>query len=208
MAEVLTGITSTLEKIGKYGADAFYTGEIAESMISIIQKQNGTMTLQDLESYQAISREPLEISYRGYKLHTSGVPSSGAILMGILKIMEQYPVQDWDDVDLTVHRFSEAMRFAYGARLELGDPGFVPESIKTERSMVTDEWAESVRRRILDDQTQPVEVYDPRELYTTEGQGTSHIVTADKSGMATSMTTTVNLLYGSQIMDPVTGIVL
>jgi len=199
---------STLEKIGKYGADAFYQGEIAESMISVLQRENGTMTLEDLRSYQAISREALEISYRGYKLYTSGAPSSGAVLMGILKIMEQYPVRDWEDVDLTIHRFSEAMRFAYGARLELGDPDFVPASRKVEKMLLSDSWARTVRGIILDNQTQPVEVYDPREIYTTDGQGTSHIVTADKKGMATSMTTTVNLLYGSLIMDPVTGVVL
>jgi len=204
----LTVRNRTLDKIGKHGADAFYKGEIAESLISVIQKENGTMTLDDLESYEVIRREPLEISYRGYKLYTSGVPSSGAILMSILKTMEQYPVEDWEDVHLTTHRFNEAMRFAYGSRLELGDPDFVPESIKIEKAMLDENVAKSIRDRILDDRTQPIEVYDPREIYTTEGQGTSHIVTADKDGMATSVTTTINLLYGSLIMDPVTGVVL
>lgn len=35
----------------------------------------------------------------------------------------------------------------------------------------------------------------------------SHISVVDSSGMAVSVTTTVNLLFGSQVMDPETGII-
>ncbi len=38
--------------------------------------------------------------------------------------------------------------------------------------------------------------------------GTSHIVTADASGMAISLTTTVNLLFGSQLVVPETGVIM
>ena len=38
--------------------------------------------------------------------------------------------------------------------------------------------------------------------------GTSQVVTADESGMAASLTTTVNLLFGSQLMVPETGVIM
>lgn len=38
--------------------------------------------------------------------------------------------------------------------------------------------------------------------------GTSHLVAADESGMAISLTTTINLLFGSQLIVPETGIIL
>jgi gamma-glutamyltranspeptidase/glutathione hydrolase len=38
--------------------------------------------------------------------------------------------------------------------------------------------------------------------------GTSHIVTADSSGMAVTMTSTINLHFGSLVMVPETGIIL
>lgn len=43
---------------------------------------------------------------------------------------------------------------------------------------------------------------------THQSHGTSHVVTADASGMATSLTTTVNLFFGSRIMVPETGMVM
>ncbi len=36
----------------------------------------------------------------------------------------------------------------------------------------------------------------------------SHTSIVDSSGMAVSVTSTVNLLFGSQVMDPETGIIL
>jgi gamma-glutamyltranspeptidase / glutathione hydrolase len=38
--------------------------------------------------------------------------------------------------------------------------------------------------------------------------GTSHVSAADRSGLAISLTTTVNLLFGSQVMVPETGIIM
>ena len=42
----------------------------------------------------------------------------------------------------------------------------------------------------------------------TPRHGTSHVVTADASGMAISLTTTVNLLFGSQLVVPETGVIM
>jgi gamma-glutamyltranspeptidase / glutathione hydrolase len=177
-------------------------------MIASIQKENGTMTLKDLENYSIVSREAVNIDFRGLRLFSTGAPSSGAVCLSTLKTMEQYNSKDWKDVDLSVHRFDEAMRFAYGARLELGDPDFVPGVDKLEAAMLNADSARQTRHRILDNQTQPISSYDPKGIYTTEGYGTSHVVTADGSGMATSLTTTINLLFGSLIMEPNTGIIL
>src|SRR5579871_4806897 len=38
--------------------------------------------------------------------------------------------------------------------------------------------------------------------------GTSHIVAADENGMTISLTSTVNLLFGSRLMVPETGLIM
>lgn len=177
-------------------------------MVALIQQTNGTLTLDDLKEYKVISRPVLNISYRGIELFGVGSPAGGAVCLSTLKTMEQYDPHDWDDVTLSVHRFDEAMRFAYGARIELGDPEFVQNVDALEAQMLDEKNAKNIRHRILDNQTQPVDSYDPKGVYTSDSHGTSHIVTADRSGMATSLTTTINLLFGAQIMDPASGIIL
>ncbi|SPO03957.1 related to gamma-glutamyltransferase [Cephalotrichum gorgonifer] len=198
----------TLEKIAEQGVDIFYTGSLAESMISVIQAANGTMTLSDLENYKVVTGEALSTTYRGHTLYTTGIPSSGAVGISILKTMEQYPIEDWSDVNLSVHRLSEAMRFAYGARLELGDPDFVSGAKAIEEILLSEETARRTSQLILDDRTQPVNVYDPRGVYVPDNHGTSHFSTVDADGMTTACTSTVNTLFGSQVMDPATGIIL
>lgn len=38
--------------------------------------------------------------------------------------------------------------------------------------------------------------------------GTSHIAAADHTGLAVTVTTTINLLYGSRVMIPETGVIM
>ncbi|KAL2130523.1 hypothetical protein VTI74DRAFT_6264 [Chaetomium olivicolor] len=198
----------SLERIANEGTDVFYKGEIAKSMINFIQKMNGTMILDDLENYKVEVKPALNITYGDYRLFTTEAPSSGAVMLSVLKTMEQYPTEDLIDANLTTHRFVEAMKFAYGARLRLGDPDFLKNITKYQAELLTDDTAKNIRHRILDNKTQPLEAYDPLSLYAPDSHGTSHIVTADHSGLTVTSTTTINLLFGAQIMTPDTGIIL
>ncbi|KAH8175479.1 gamma-glutamyltranspeptidase domain-containing protein [Sarocladium implicatum] len=199
----------TLEKIANEGPDSFYQGEIAEAIIDTLKRGKGIMTLQDLANYDIISRNVTTTTYRNLTLHGIGSPAGGAIAFHILKTMEQFP-QDalFSDEPLTNHRLVEAMRFAYGARLQLGDPAFVAGVQEIEDRMIDEERAKETYGKILDESTQPVENYLPKKEFMKDSHGTSHIATADDSGMATSLTTTVNLLYGNLMVEPKTGIIL
>ena len=105
-----------LETIATKGPDAFYTGAIAKATISTLRAGNGIMTLDDLASYKVISRPPVSISYRKYRITSCGAPSSGAVALNILKIVEGYLDFGWaSTLNLSTHRLDEAMRFGYGA---------------------------------------------------------------------------------------------
>ena len=97
------------------------------------------------------------------------------------------------------------MRFSYGAHPELGDPDFFDYMDDLEAKMLDSERAADIRSKISDNHTQPVSVYDPKGYMIPESHGTSHIVAADHSGMTITLTSTVNLLFGSRVMIPETG---
>ncbi|KAL1616325.1 hypothetical protein SLS54_008421 [Diplodia seriata] len=199
----------TLEVIANEGAEAFYTGPIADATIAALQAANGTMTLDDLKNYTARIRKPVSVDYRGYKLTTGGAPSGGIVALSALKIVEGY--KDFGNpanINLTTHRLDEAIRFAYGERTELGDPDFVDGMYEYMDQMLSKNTTSLIRSRISDFHTQNVSAYDPDGIESLETPGTSHVVTADKSGMAISLTTTINLLFGSQLMVPETGVIM
>lgn len=104
----------TLQTIASAGADVFYTGPIAQATIKAIQATNGTMNLKDLSKYQAISRTPVKINHKGFRIYSTGAPASGSVTLSIMNILAGYNDSDNESISLKTHRMIEAMRFGYG----------------------------------------------------------------------------------------------
>lgn len=201
---------NTLEVIAQEGVDAFYTGSIAKATIAAIKATNGIMTMGDLKNYTVAIRQPLSIKYHKYKLVSTSAPSSGAVALSALNTVSGYDgfFSDPNQLNLSYHRLNEAIRFAYAQRTKMGDPSFVPGMDRYTMDMISMANGDTTRSKISDFRTFNVSYYDPEGLETVNTPGTSHIVSADISGLAISMTTTINLLFGSQVMVPETGVIL
>lgn len=199
----------TLETIANKGPDAFYNGAIARTTIAALQAQNGTMTLADLRNYTVAIRPSMNITYRDYVIHSISAPSSGTIVLNALNTVSGY--NDFfapDTINLSTQRIDEATRFSYAARTELGDPSFVANITRFEMDLLSPRTGADIRAKIRDDRTFNVSYYDPSGLESLETPGTSAVVAADASGMAVSLTTTVNLLFGSKLIVPETGVIM
>jgi gamma-glutamyltranspeptidase / glutathione hydrolase / leukotriene-C4 hydrolase len=97
---------------------------------------------------------------------------------------------------------------AGAARSELGDPfdniANRPDQMFKIQSKA---FAASLRANISTSQTYPWEYYNPK-YNIPENHGTTHISVIDQDGMAVSLTSTINLIFGSRLHDPMTGIIL
>ncbi|KAJ5291817.1 Gamma-glutamyltranspeptidase [Penicillium angulare] len=203
-------LADTLERIADHGPDAFYSGAIAETMIKAIQNSNGTMEVQDLTDYSIAIRNISQINYRGYTVTSTTAPSSGVVALNILKVLNTYQdlFSDEKTVNLSTHRMGEAFRFGYGQRTQMGDPEFVPEMADYEHKMLKQSTVDDIRSKISDTHTLDVSAYDPDGIESLDTPGTSHVVAADHSGLTISAITTINLLFGSRLMVPETGIIM
>lgn len=163
LGDVLTRkrYADTLETISEYGADAFYTGPIANTTITALRKTNGIMTLEDLKNYTVAIREPAAIDYKGYKIKSCAAPAGGVVALATLKIFKGYNSGDPATLNLTIHHLDESMKFAYGERTNLGDPSFVANMTRYEADMLSEKTAEEIRAKISDTQTFNVSYYDP-----------------------------------------------
>ncbi|KAF2807209.1 gamma-glutamyltranspeptidase [Mytilinidion resinicola] len=195
----------TLETVALKGPNAFYTGAIARTTIDAIRNARGIMTLKDLASFNVTLRKPVEIEYKGYTLRSVPAPASGAVVLQTFKVLEGY-----SNVGLnqSTHRLDEAIRFGYGERTLLGDPAFIDGVDAYQISMLAPETAAEVRAKISDFHTLNVSAYDPALIDSLNTPGTSQITAADSSGLVISLTTTINTLFGSQLIVPETGIIL
>jgi len=102
--------------------------------VKAIGDAGGSMTLDDLKSYQPVIRAPVRGTYRGYDIVAMPAQSSGGIvLLETLNMLEGFPMRDMKQGSApSLHVMIEAMKRAYADRARyLGDPAFVKAPIAT-----------------------------------------------------------------------------
>ncbi|XP_026801653.3 glutathione hydrolase 1 proenzyme isoform X2 [Pangasianodon hypophthalmus] len=204
-------LADTYEKIAEGGADVFYNGSMAETIVKDIKAAGGIITLEDLLRYTPVLNEsPLKINVGEYTMHFPDAPSSGPVLALILNIVDGYnfsssSVSTTEKKTLTYHRIIEAFRFAFAMRSRLGDPRYVKINDLI-HNMTSDYFANNIRSKISDDSTQPESHYEP-EYFTPENHGTAHLSIIAEDGSAVAVTSSINQYFGSKVMSRSTGII-
>lgn len=205
-------LCKTLRIIAELGADDFYTGSIASQILEDLKRAGSIITAEDLANYKVQWQEPITIDLsKGERLFSAPLPGSGVLLAYILKILDGYGFtrQNIDGINntvLTYHRMIEAFKHAYARRTELGDTDFV--DIQTLISnLLSPEYAEHTRMLIDDTKTNQNPMHYGAIYYDHTGQnGTAHISVLSEEGDAVSVTSTVNLYFGSEVISEQTGV--
>jgi len=208
-----TALADTLEALadaGDNGDELFYNGSIAVDLVNDLGKLGGILSLSDLTSYRTEWLDPIAVnmSSTNLTLYSIPPPGSGAVLAAILNIMENFPIEE--DDPLFYHRLVEAFKWAYGARSNLGDPNDkeITELVgKLVTEMTSSEWAYKKYLMINDNSTVNDPFYYGSDVLNPRDGGTAHLSIVAPNGDAVSVTSTVNLVFGSEIMSPSTGII-
>jgi len=72
-------LTDTLRAVAEQGADYMYVGPWAERFVSAVQREGGTITMDDMADYQVIWSEPARTTYRGYEIAAPAPPAHGGV---------------------------------------------------------------------------------------------------------------------------------
>ncbi len=201
---------AVLRDIAARGPEAFYTGANARAISEAVTKapRNATvLTAKDLAGYKAKERPAVCTTYRIYKVCGMGPPSSGATtVFGILGMIEGWDMKTMGkDNPMSWHLLSEAMQLSYADRAAyLGDADFVDVPV----TGLLDKAYLAERRQLIS----PYGAAGRYEPGTPPGakpraaappvpeQGTTHFVVADQAGNVVSMTSTVESIFGSQLI--------
>ncbi|MCZ8379581.1 gamma-glutamyltransferase family protein [Mycobacterium sp. CPCC 205372] len=209
----------TLGALATDGAQAFYTGPIAQAIVEYAADTAGgrtpsLMTVQDLAGYTVKMREPLCKSYRGREVCGMPPPSSGGIaVLATLGMLERFSMGDHKPTDLDlnggrpsvmgVHLISEAERLAYADRDKyVADTEFVPLPGGTPDTLLNSDYLAGRAALISEQRTmgtaKPGTFGPPTSpVPPTPEHGTSQISVVDSFGNAASLTTTVESAFGS-----------
>ncbi|XP_064618472.1 glutathione hydrolase 1 proenzyme-like [Lineus longissimus] len=198
----------TLQIIADEGGYAFYNGSLVENIVADIKDAGGIITMDDMANYKPKWRTPVSSTLnKKLRVYSLPPPSSGAILIYILNLLDGY---NFTNADLkkepvkTYQRIVESFKFAYARRAELGDQDFI--DITTLLSNLTSSaYADYTRSFITDDRTHDPSYYG-EAMGKTEKQGTSHLSVVAPNGDAISVTSTINLYFGSKVLGNRTDI--
>lgn len=201
----------TLKTLRDHGADAFYSGPIADGVVAKVRgaANPGGLALGDLAAYRAIERPAVCGAYRAYSVCGMGPPSSGGVAVAqILGLLEPSDLAGLGPKSPEAWRLiGDASRLAFADRERyLADPAFLPQP--TEGLLARDYLAERARLLAGPRALDTVEAGTPKGLRTErlapgeaiELPGTSQLSIVDGDGDALAMTTTVEAAFGSRLM--------
>ncbi len=192
-------LAETLSRISKNGEDEFYKGETAIRFVNFINSKKGLIALEDLESYSAIWRKPINFKYKNFDIISMAPPSSGGFcLQQILTMLKPYDLKKLGHNSAKyIQVLAEAERRSFADRnYFLGDPDYVkipmvdllkPKYLKDRMSTFS-----------FDKATNSSDV-SHGNIDFTESDETTHYSIVDQFGNAVAVTTTLNGAYGSKI---------
>lgn len=191
-------LAKTLQKIADGGAEAFYTGEVAQAIVDTLAKYDGVMSMEDLANYKATATTPVTGEYRGYTIISSPPPSSGGThLIEILNILENFDVGAMQvNSPEYCHLFAETFKLAFADRAQyMADTAFVDVPLN---GLTSQEYAD--QRAAMIDMNKAMEVAAPDDPIPYEHTDTTHYSVADAEGNCVSITKTINYYFGSGVM--------
>ena len=205
---LLRDLGNTLIQIREHKREGFYKGLVADQIVEEMQKNNGLIDHDDLESYRSVWREPIVFPYKKYNIITMGPPSSGGIVLA--QLMKMTSIFDVAEMGFhshsSVHLMSEIERRAFADRSKyLGDPDFY--DIPQDQLLDSIYLIKRLNNINLSHAT-PSDSVHPGELLFEESDETTHFSIVDEDGNAVSITTTLNGSYGSGVIVDGAGFLL
>ncbi len=183
--------------------DAFYKGDIAESIVEAAQGVDGILDIGDLASYQARFEEPVRSTFAGHEICCQSTWTQAPVLLQALNILERFDLKAMGhNSPAYIHTVTEALKLAIADRQAYyGDPDFAIVPID---GLLTKDYA-AVRASLIDpDRASPdlppagdpwpfsSETGPSTEASTPAGnpdatdpspdQGTTHIAVLDRDG--------------------------
>jgi gamma-glutamyltranspeptidase/glutathione hydrolase len=203
---------ATLRGLAEQGADGFYTGPLADTIVAAVQGaagNPGVLDPVDLAIYRVKERAPVCAPYRVWQVCGMGPPSSGALAVGqILGMVQGHDLAALGpDNPESWRLIGDASRLAFADRGRyVADSDFVPVPVQ---GMLDPSYLQGRAILLAGDDALPevsagTPEFDHTLLWadgdTLEQPSTTHISIVDSYGNVLSMTSTIENAFGSRVM--------
>lgn len=203
-------LANVYRSLAKEGISVFYQGWLAEKIVKAVQKAKiapGLLTMSDMANYQSKQLPAVCGPYRQYKVCGMAPPSSGGIaVIQILGQLAHFNLSQYAYDDLqTIHLFTQSSRLAFADRNKyIADSDFVSVPVT---GLIAPEYL-AKRAKIINVNKDmgkalaglPDGALAQADDKALELPSTSHFSIVDSEGNAISMTSSVEMAFGSAVM--------
>ena len=196
-------LAETLSLIAARGRDGFYTGPVAEDIVSYLNSVGGLHTLDDFAQTHGEYVTPIKTHYRGYDVYECPPNGQGIAALQMLNILSGFDLAELKPLSAQrLHLEIEAKRLAYRDRDALvGDPNQVDIPIDQLLSM---DYAAELRQSIQPNRA--MAGLPPVDL--PQHADTVYLCVVDRDNNAVSFINSLFHSFGSALMSPTTGVCL
>jgi gamma-glutamyltranspeptidase/glutathione hydrolase len=197
------GLARTLRKVAGEGKEAFYQGEIAEAIASVIQKAGGCMTVDDLAAHHSTWEQPISTTYHDLRIWECPPNGQGLTALIALNILEGFDLSQIDPLSARrLHLEIEALRLAFAdTRWYIDDPAYQPVPLEW---LLSKEYA-AERRRLID---LGKATLDQRQGTPVASSDTVYLSVVDAEGNACSFINSNYMGFGTGIVPSGWGFTL
>ncbi len=183
-------MAKTMARIAKYGAEDFYSGEIAAEIAKDMAENGGWITADDLANFpEPKIVEPIKSTYRGYEVISLPPPFGGWIMLQILNLLEAETPHaiNKDDADRKIALLN-AMRLGHSTRINDPVPSFYDYD-----DNISIKLSKAEAERMIDHYKKQI------------GGETTHFSVIDGQGNAIAVTQSIDNYFGSLTVHPKLG---
>jgi gamma-glutamyltranspeptidase / glutathione hydrolase len=213
------GLARTFRVIAEGGKKAFYEGEIAVAIASVLQKAGGCLTVDDLAAHHSTWEEAASVTYGDFRIHECPPNGQGITALMALNLLEGFDIASLDPLSPErLHLQIEALRLAFAdSRWFVSDPHYhglqSPQTLQIQRQETLDsgwKWLLSKeyaaeRRKLIDPKRATLDQVHGRPFSSSD---TVYFCVVDKFGNACSFINSNYMGFGTGIVPKGWGFTL
>ncbi|WP_371055171.1 gamma-glutamyltransferase family protein [Rhodosalinus sp. K401] len=196
------GQAEVLRRIARDGRDAFYTGEVAEDMLAVLNAHGGVHTAEDFAATASMTAAPVSGRYKDVELVEHPPNGQGATAILMAHMLAEFDLASLDPLGPErTHLETEAAKLAHQERDRLiADPDHAAAA----EAMLAPETARRLAARIRADAVLP----PPPAPAWAEHKETVYITVVDRDRRAVSLIYSIFHGFGSGLVSERFGILL
>ena len=187
--------------------DAFYKGDVANSIVKYSQKNEGLLSKEDFENFNVKFEKTISEKYGDYQVHKTNFWGQGLTSLMMLKMLNKQKIKSLNSAG-DIHKFTEILKLTFADR-EMYFTGKYNSKVKANH-LLDDSYLNKRMQLIKDkaiDSIIPGNPLSKKSLLPIEndikpwGAGTVHISIIDKDNNAISCTPSGGWIRSNEVIN-------